>query len=130
MDFGMTKPCSNCPFLKKGGIRLHPARVREIGGMMLSSQGGTFACHKTTTVDDFDNMDDETGQTFHVAQKGERHCAGALIFAEKNKNATQIMRIMERIRAYDARRLMADKAVVATVFDSLPEMLKVNRKEN
>ena len=42
MKFDLYKPCSDCPFLRKGGIRLTLPRVREIAGVMLDSQGSTF----------------------------------------------------------------------------------------
>jgi hypothetical protein len=114
VKFEMTKPCADCPFLKEGGIRLRRKRIVEIAGGMLSSNGSTFACHKTVAHGE----DDED-----VNRDDQQHCAGALIFAEKHQNATQMMRWMERIGLYDARRLMADQMVVASVFDSLRQML-------
>lgn len=120
MRFDLYKPCSNCPFLKKGGIGLSADRVREIAGAMLDSQGATFACHKTVEYDD-------EGEDMRDT-KGQRHCAGALMFAEKRGNATQMMRIMERLRAYDARKLMSDKKVVALVFDDLAQMLACHER--
>lgn len=119
MKWDLLKPCSNCPFLKKGGIALMPGRVREIGGLMLESQGGTFSCHKTVDR----SGDDDEGRP-RLPGPNERHCAGALIFAEKNENATQMMRIAERLRMYDARKMMADKEAVALVFDDLDQMLR------
>lgn len=83
-------------------------RIREIAGPMLDTQGATFACHKTTGVLGNDPK--------HL------HCAGALIFAEKHQNATQMMRIAERLGAYDAAALMGDAATVAAIFDSIEEM--------
>lgn len=116
MRFDLTNPCSDCPFLKQGGIRVHPERVREIAGGMLDSQGVMFACHKTVDYDREDeNVDPLPGG------KQERHCAGALIFAEKNGNATQTMRITERLGLYDRRKLTGQELV----FDTLEEMLQV-----
>lgn len=116
----MKKPCSDCPFLKKGGIRLTQARVKEIAEVLLDSQGKYLTCHKTTVEDD------ETGEM--VNGPNATHCAGALIFAERNGNATQIMRIMERLGAYDAKALMSQKKVVASVFSTTREMLAANGK--
>jgi hypothetical protein len=118
MHYDLHVPCSNCPFLKKGGIRLTPPRVKEIAGNMCSPDGKTFACHKTTG-----DRDDE-----RVEIASSRHCAGALIFSEKHKNATQMMRIAERLGMYDARKLMAEKEIVDRVFDSVKEMQKANRE--
>jgi hypothetical protein len=124
VKFDLKKPCHNCPFLKKGGIRLYRSRVEEIAGAMLESQGATFACHKTTIP----GTDDEGGEGM-VMDADSRHCAGALIFAEKHRNATQMMRIAERLGWYDAKALMADKEAVGSVFDSLREMLRVNERD-
>lgn len=108
MHFKLKRPCEDCPFLKEGGIRLRKARAEEIGGMMLSRDGGTFACHKTT----------EAGG----GEGPEQHCAGALVFAEKNEIATQAMRIAERLRMYDYTTLQGHD----DVFDTLEEMLDAN----
>lgn len=125
MDYDLKKPCNNCPFLREGGVRLHPLRVRDIAGGMLSSQGAEFACHKTTTkhTDDDDKFgEDEAGPD-------SKHCAGALIFALKNDTMTQMMRICHRIRAFDPETMMADKPAVESVFDTFDEMFKKNREE-
>ena len=58
MNFKLTKPCSNCPFLKVGGIRLRRERAREIARAQIDAQGGTFPCHKTTR-EDGDGEDEE-----------------------------------------------------------------------
>ena len=91
-------PCSDCPFLKKRGVRLRADRIRAIAGGVLGNPGATFACHQ-----------DESD-----------HCAGALIFAEKNETATQMMRICERIGMYDPKKLVGHERV----FDTVNEMLK------
>lgn len=114
----MRKPCDDCPFLRVGGIRLRAARVRQIAGGMLSPQGATFTCHKSTVED--------TDSGKMVDGPNAQHCAGALIFGEKNGNSTQMMRIAERLRMYDPMALMADKEAVASVFDDLDEMVKAN----
>lgn len=121
MHFDLIRPCSSCPFLRKGGVRLTDARIEEIAGGMLSTQGITFACHKTT-------VPSEDGLEMRET-KNSRHCAGALIFAEKNENATQMMRIAERLGMYDPQKMMADQTAVDSVFDSLDEMVKLNRME-
>lgn len=119
MRFTLKKPCDTCPFLRKGGVRLSRARVWEIASAMLDSQGATFACHKTTL-----ELPDDDGSTSLQATPESQHCAGALMFAEKNLNATQAMRIAERLRLYDARALMANKDALEKVFDSVEEMMQ------
>jgi hypothetical protein len=121
VKFSMTVPCGNCPFRKTGGIRLHPSRAREIGKMMLHPGGGMFPCHKSV---DYEKADPDSGD--HAPTPGEVHCAGALIFAEKNGNATQMMRISERFGDYDHRKLTDEST--AMVFDSLSEMVAAQGK--
>lgn len=123
MNYTMTKPCNNCPFLRSGGIRLHPERVEEIAGGMLDSQGIQFPCHKSV-----EHSDDDDGEN-HIPQADEVHCAGALIFAEKNNTATQMMRIAQRLRMYDPRTLMANPLVVNSVFNDVDEMAETNERE-
>jgi hypothetical protein len=107
--FELAAPCENCPFLRAGGVRLLPARVREIAGTMLSPAGGPFFCHQTVDyADDFGAITVES-----------QHCAGALLFALRNGSETQIMR--------QARRLGWDPAALRgyeRVFDGVDEMLQ------
>lgn len=110
MHFDLVRPCSDCPFLKDGGIRLRPARAREIADMMLSRDGGTFACHKTT----------EAGGS----EGPVRHCAGALIFAESHKIMTQAMRIAERLQIYDHTKLEESDKVFVTRSEMLEAQMK------
>lgn len=118
MDYTMTVPCSNCPFRKEGGIPLTSGRVNEIGGMMLSSQGGTFPCHKTvvSTSDDVD-LDDE----FYDQSKA-LHCAGALAFALKNDTMTQMMRIVSRFGGFNPDAI--PQSTLDLVWDSLSQWRK------
>lgn len=112
MRYDMKKPCSGCPFLKRGGIVLTKPRIREIGGMMTNSSGGTFPCHKTV---DYSAGDGE-------GRGGGVHCAGALIYAEKQGNVTQMMRIAERLQLYD-QTVFTDE-VKDSVWDSQAQWLK------
>jgi hypothetical protein len=65
---------------------------------------GEFCCHKTG------ESNEESGAI--EPTKDSQHCAGALIFAEKNETSTQMMRICERIGLYDAKALMSNKEAV------------------
>ena len=111
----MKTPCGNCPFLRKSGaVRLMRSRIEQIAGVMLDPHGGTFTCHKTTV-----EVEDEDGNCDREDGPNATHCAGALIFAEKNGNQTQMMRIAGRIGIYDPGQLNMD----ADVFDDIGEML-------
>ncbi len=87
MNYTMTTPCSECPFLKsvKGFTMKRLAEFAQ----------GAFPCHKSAEV-----VDDE----FH-AKDNSVHCAGALIFCEKRDRPNQMMRIAERLGMYDRTAL-------------------------
>ncbi len=124
--FNITKPCNDCPFRKQNGIRLTEPRVVDIAGQMLSPDGVAFWCHKTTvSIEETDE-----GSTTRGAGSDTQHCAGALIFAEKNDNATQVMRIAERLGIYRRDVVMADTNTTNEVCDTIQEMLKVNGYDN
>lgn len=120
MHFTMTAPCDNCPFRRRGFVPLRADRVREIAGGLLQGNG-MFACHKTVEWGTDDDGDD-----YEMDREKQEHCAGALIFCEKQNRPTQMMRIAERIgHAYDARKLREKDAV----FASLPQMLAAHRRK-
>lgn len=91
MQYTMTTPCDQCPFLAKfkrtGAYPLK--RLREFAS-------GEFPCHKSAELN-------EDGK-FSIAPKSV-HCAGALIFLEKRNESHQMMRICERIGMYDHTKL-------------------------
>lgn len=118
MKYDLKAPCNNCPFRRDGHIALNTARAAEIASMMLCSRGGTFPCHKTVKREE-----DSDGNEHNRATSDSQHCAGALIFAEKNQTATQMMRIAERLHLYDAQALMANEVAKEMVFDDLDELL-------
>ncbi len=90
MNYNLKKPCANCPFLADDSkaVRLSRTRAEEIGGMMLSFNGGDFICHKTSS------------RTNDLPESEESHCAGAIAFALKFDNMTQMMRISERLHLF------------------------------
>lgn len=109
VNYAMTTPCDNCPFRKEGGIRLREGRVLGL----TDPRSGEFACHKTTVEDE----DGDRRQT-----EDSSHCAGALIFHEKQGQSTQMMRICERIGMYDHTKLRGQDLV----FDDVAEMLEAS----
>lgn len=106
MNFDLRRPCGQCPFRNDIEPFIRPARAREILHC-LTAQQGTFACHKTT----------QGGTT-------EQHCAGAMILLEKMGRPNQMMRIMERMRAYDHRNL----DMTAPVYRTPLEMIRAHQK--
>jgi hypothetical protein len=108
-DYSMTKPCDNCPFRSDGnGVRLRRSRVREIETSLIR---GEFPCHKTTGA----TRGEDRPESEWV------HCAGALILLEKLGRPSQMMRIVGRLRMYDARQL----DMRAPVVGSFAEMRKM-----
>lgn len=113
MRFDLKKPCSNCPFRIRGGIRLRPDRAEEIAYAAIANPGGTFPCHKTTIMVDDDLEEGPDTQ----------YCAGALIFAHKLDSLNQMMRVAERLNLWDGRTMQDQDAV----FDSLDEMFEAQQ---
>lgn len=91
MNFTMTSPCSDCPFLKKFA---HGYPIRRLHQF---ADNGTFHCHKT-------GICDEDTSNFEPT-KDSQACAGMLIFNEKRERPNQMMRIAERIGSYDRAKL-------------------------
>ena len=80
MNYKLTTPCKECPFLIGSGFRYRS---------LVEHSRGEFPCHKACDL----NEDNE------FVSKGDKtpHCAGALIFLEKQDAPHQMMRIAERI---------------------------------
>ena len=100
MNYSMTTPCNECPFLKESGFTYRS---------LTAHASGNFACHKTC------ELDDDTG-TYEPKAKS-LHCAGALIFLEKQNKPHQMMQIAERLGLYDHRKLNMDAPVVGSPKD-------------
>lgn len=84
----MTTPCKECPYLKDSGFKY---------SRLVEHASGEFPCHKACDLSDegvFESKGDKTP-----------HCAGALIFLEKQNKPHQMMRIAERLGLYDKRKL-------------------------
>lgn len=99
MHYKMTTPCDACPFLKGSGFTL---------ASLNRHASGEFACHKQCDLSD--------EGTYEPREKS-AHCAGALIFLEKQNRPHQMMRICERIGMYDASKLDMTAPVGTTADD-------------
>lgn len=104
MEYSMTTPCDQCPFLKGSGFTWNS---------LLLHSSGEFPCHKTCVVDEDEGV-------FVARNKNTPHCAGALIFLEKQNMPHQMMRICERLGFYDHRKLNMSAPVVASRKDCRP----------
>jgi len=97
VNYTMTAPCKECPFLKTSGFTF---------ASLVEHASGEFGCHKACEL-----IEDDDG--FEVFQPKEEtpHCAGALIFNELRNTPHQMMRICERLGFYDMRKLDMDANV-------------------
>lgn len=103
MHYKMTKPCKECPFLIGSGFTYRS---------LVQHASGEFGCHKAC------NLDDETGN--YEPHEKTPHCAGALIFLEKQDSPHQMMRICERLGMYDRTKLDMSAPVVGSPKDCRP----------
>ena len=92
----LTTPCADCPFLVSMSHGFSLVRLAELAS-------GAFHCHKTG------DCDEETGN--YIPNSSSLACAGALIFLEKRGLTSNIMRVMERLGAYDPTKLDMDADV-------------------
>lgn len=109
MNYTMTEPCDQCPFLVGSGFTYQS---------LVAHAKGEFACHKTCKLED----------DVYVARNiNTPHCAGALIFLEKQNAPHQMMRIAERLGRYDRTKLNMKANVGKSPKDFRSE--KRNKKE-
>lgn len=92
MKFDLKTPCKDCPFIVGSSTNITLAEGRLDGIVEDIRADQTFTCHKSLEL---------------PADK-QQHCAGALIFLEREENPNQMMRIAERIGVYDYRKLNMD----------------------
>lgn len=90
MKFDLKKPCKDCPFIKGSSTNRTLSKER-LDGIVddISNNDMTFTCHKT----------------LNLPEREQQHCAGALIYLEREDNPNQMMRIAERLGLYDRREL-------------------------
>ncbi|MGC0875117.1 hypothetical protein WKG92_19775 [Pantoea agglomerans] len=88
--FRLKAPCTNCPFLKVGGIHLAPGRLDVIKAHLLSDDYASFYCHKTTHLTG--DEEEEDGEGYKPSGR-EGHCAGAAAFLLARKRSNIAMRL-------------------------------------
>lgn len=104
MEYTMTKPCDQCPYLIGSGFTWQ---------QLVDHASGEFPCHKACKVDDEGDFVPRSAKT--------PHCAGALIFLEKQNRPHQMMRICGRLGVYDWRKLNMRAPVVVRPSDCREE---------
>lgn len=97
MNLDMKKPCKDCPFIPGSSTNttLMPGRLESIVSDLRADR--SFQCHKT--------LDYEA--------KKQQHCAGALIFLEREDRPNQLMRVAERFGVYDRHALDMDAEIIS-----------------
>jgi len=123
----MPSPCNNCPFLREGGIRLHPDRADELAYNACNPHGQRFACHKSLSAIDPDFEVDEDGDgltQLDVIPEGVLDCAGSAILGLHQHNMTQYLRVMSRIGQFNPYAF--SKADMDRVFDEPEQMIEAN----
>jgi len=114
MSNQITKPCSQCPFVR-GGIKLTRGRLYELASGAADDDRFMFHCHHTV---DYETDDDGEG----VITKDSQLCAGAMAFTLKTMgHPNQIMRIAERLGTLD---LDAVEAQGRDTYDNIDEMVE------
>jgi hypothetical protein len=101
LRYNMTEPCDQCPFLIESCFSYESLEAHA---------SGSFPCHKQCV----ENDDGE----FVARGPKTQHCAGALIFLEKQKRSHQMMRIAERLGHYDRTKLDMGAPVVGCKADA------------
>jgi len=114
--FRQMKPCSDCPFLREGGVRHGAAATADYASYFLHPVGATFPCHASVPKDD--PRSDWSGW-----REGQTLCAGGLIFAEKLGKRNGIARLGIARGWYDPGKLEQREAVC----DGLVELLMVSK---
>ncbi|MDI2144891.1 hypothetical protein KBJ94_22830 [Pseudomonas sp. ITA] len=76
----LKRPCSNCPFLKLGAIKLAPGRLDEIIAGLIEDDHSTFQCHKTVHSARGGEWDDEGNYT---PSGHESMCAGTAAYRQR-----------------------------------------------
>lgn len=89
MKFDLKTPCKDCPFIKGSSTNISLEAGRIEGIVQDIRNDMTFTCHKT----------------LEKRSAEQQHCAGALVFLEREENPNQMMRMAERFGMYDYKKL-------------------------
>lgn len=100
MNYKMTEPCNACPFRIGSGFTFKS---------LTAHASGEFGCHKACSLSEDSGV--------YEPHKKTPHCAGALIFLEKQNKPHQMMRISQRLGMYDHTKLNMSAPVVSKPSD-------------
>lgn len=117
--YRQTKPCSDCPFLKKGGVRHGPRAVTTYASYFTLEPPATFPCHQT-------RRPGQNNDAWEPWTEGQTICAGGLIFAEKTGLKNSLLRFAQRMGWYYPSGLRETE----TVCGSYEELVALQKEEN
>lgn len=100
MKYTLSSPCDQCPFLARMAHGFSIERLEQFAR-------GEFHCHKTG---EFTEPNIDGGSEARPLPES-LHCAGALIYLERQGRSHQMMRIAERLGLYDRSKLNMDAPV-------------------
>lgn len=124
MRFDVLTPCAECPFRRSGrlAVRLSRSRILEITKDLLDPNGSTFSCHKELHGHTTDECE-------YQPSTRDIHCAGALIFCERQRKGTaeqaenRMRQVARRLGLYDPGQFRSRKQR-QLIFATVAEMLK------
>lgn len=96
MKFDLKKPCKDCPFIKGSSTNRSLVEGRLEGIVNDIRSDMSFTCHKT----------------LGLPKSDQQHCAGAMVFLEREDRPNQMMRIAERLNLYDRHKLDMDSDII------------------
>lgn len=102
--FNVKQPCADCPFIKDGIMNLSLSEGRMRGIVEDLHRDKTFTCHKTIDYS-AQFVEDEEGESHFTPAESNQHCAGALLYMERDGYRNQVMQIGMRLGAYKPKEL-------------------------
>jgi len=100
MRFDMKTPCVDCPFIEGSSTNTTLREGRLEGIVQDIMHGASFICHKTLELNSTE----------------QQHCAGAMLYLEREEQPNQIMRIAERLGRYDHSKLQPHDGLIEPIY--------------
>ena len=121
--FKLSAPCGNCPFRKEGALELRSGRLEGIIADLLADDTVNFHCHKSVHKRATAGKWRPDGS--YKPSGEEAFCAGALIYLEKVRSPSVLMRLGRVFGKYHPSNL---HAAFDLVIDPLPDTCGVENR--
>lgn len=128
-SFKLKHPCKECPFRKdlpehlKGW--LGESRAKGIAFDTFKT-GQSFPCHKTTSLGEHDEREENERSFVYNAQTSQ--CAGAAIMQIKTDNPSAYMQIAERLGWTKEIEAIKQLDLDSPVFDTVADFIKFHSR--